>query len=256
MKANKELCVFFKKNNKKFKKLWENENSGGEQRGVRRKKRKMSVQDLIRKLEQYSEVAEIANGGVSFFAEPKYAYEARDIVFEYGAPVYWVDDEEVKTRKEDGEHFTCIDFWDYGHGQAETPFEGVYWSPVGQELYHLNENEEPLNTVRSGKVYVLNSPILTSFGKYEYNELTLEEAKTKLQSSEIISAIGHQSTADAISALTEVDVPMNRATVNMKSGEEAIVIKVNGRLPEGKVLSKDELNSIGFTFGLLVKTSD
>lgn len=113
------------------------------------------------------------------------------------------------------------------------------------------------NTNKSGTIYALNSPILTSFGTYEYKQITEEEASEKLKSaSKIVSAVGHQAAADAFTAATGVQIPMNRVEVKMNAGDEAIVMKVNGRLPEGKVLSLEELKSIGFTLGLLKKTGE
>lgn len=122
-----------------------------------------------------------------------------------------------------------------------------------KKLFEEQDGQTQQSVQKSGYVYVLNSPILTDYGTYEYEELSEEEATQKLQSAEVRSAVGHQGTADAITAITGVQVPMNRQAIVMKTGEEAIVVKVNGRLPEGKILSAEELRSLGFKFGLLRK---
>jgi len=63
-----------------------------------------------------------------------------------------------------------------------------------------------------------------------------------------ISAIGHQATADALSLLLGVQVPVNRIQVSLNPGDDAIVLSLNKRLQEGQVIkSVDELNLIGYT---------
>lgn len=64
-------------------------------------------------------------------------------------------------------------------------------------------------------------------------EISLEEAK-KLLSGEINSAVGHLDTAKVFSSVLGVEVPMNRTTVQLHSGETILVGQYIGpRLPEG-----------------------
>lgn len=66
------------------------------------------------------------------------------------------------------------------------------------------------------------------------------------------SAIGHQGSADAFNQIFnlthEQSVQVNRIQAQMKPNDEAIALKVTGRLPEGQILSLQELESIGFEF--------
>ena len=65
------------------------------------------------------------------------------------------------------------------------------------------------------------------------------------------SAIGHQGSADAFNSLGFSGVEVNRIQATMKTGDQAIALKVTGRLPEGSILSLEELQKIGFEFFLV-----
>jgi len=99
-------------------------------------------------------------------------------------------------------------------------------------------------------LYVLNSPILTSFGFYSYKPLSLAEAIELLKQG-FVSAVGHEATASFLSQLTGVQIPVNRVQVKMQPGDRAIVFQVLQRLPEGKVLSEEELKAVPYRLGLL-----
>ena len=101
-------------------------------------------------------------------------------------------------------------------------------------------------------VYVLNSPILTSFGRYSYRPISTEEAR-KLLANGFVSAIGHESTAQFISRILGIPIPVNRVAINMARGDKALVFQVLVRLPEGRILSEEELRIIPYRLGLLEK---
>lgn len=105
------------------------------------------------------------------------------------------------------------------------------------------------------KTYLLNSPILTAFGAYQYHELDLETAKSFMNDDNrmLISAIGHQPTADFLTQLLGRFVAMNRIQITMQTGETALVFKVKARLEEGKILTQTELENTEIEFGLLEK---
>lgn len=65
-----------------------------------------------------------------------------------------------------------------------------------------------------------------------------------------VSAIGHQSAADAFNLIfnPKQKIEVNRIAATMKRGDVAIALKVIGRLPEGQVLTLQELEEIGFEF--------
>jgi len=104
-------------------------------------------------------------------------------------------------------------------------------------------------------LYVLNTSILPNFGKYEYEKINSDKAKELLNSSDFTSAVGHQATADVLTKILKTKVPVNRVQITLNQGDRAIVFKLEKRLPEGKILNKEELEQIGFSFGLLTRTA-
>jgi len=55
------------------------------------------------------------------------------------------------------------------------------------------------------------------------------------------SVVGHESTALVFSRLLGVEVPTNREAVTLKPGDELLVGALGARLPEGRVLTGEEL---------------
>jgi hypothetical protein len=101
---------------------------------------------------------------------------------------------------------------------------------------------------------ILNTSILTQFGTFTYSQLTLEEARARVAAG-FQSAIGHQSTADVISTLLNVEMKMNRQQYSQGVGDVALVFKLKGRPPEGVILSASEIADIGYEWGLLTRTA-
>ena len=106
------------------------------------------------------------------------------------------------------------------------------------------------------KLAVLNTSILTTEGTFTLKDITLEEAKNLVTENKILSAVGHQSTADILTTLLETEIPMNRIQFAQETGQKALVFKLNGRPEEGKILTAEEIHQIGFKFQLLTKISD
>lgn len=102
-------------------------------------------------------------------------------------------------------------------------------------------------------ITILNTSILTDFGHYSFEQISLKQAKVIASENEVLSAVGHQSTADILTSLLEIDVPMNRINYKQQAGDTALVFKLNGRPEEGKILSIDEIEAIGYSFGKLVR---
>jgi len=85
-------------------------------------------------------------------------------------------------------------------------------------------------------------------GVWSVNEITPEYAKEVISEvGEFTSAIGHEATAVALSEILGVDVQVNRIPAALVPGDVAICLKLNGRLPEGEILSLESLQKIGFT---------
>ena len=104
-----------------------------------------------------------------------------------------------------------------------------------------------------GKLAILNTTILTCDGMFELKTISLEEARELVASygEDIISAIGHQSTADIMTKLLNTDIKVNRIMFKQEPGQQALCFKLNGRPEEGKILSEDEIEQIGYEFKLL-----
>lgn len=103
------------------------------------------------------------------------------------------------------------------------------------------------------KLGLLNTSILTNAGTYSLQDITLSEARTLVRENELDSAIGHASTAEIMTSLLGVDVPVNRQMFSQEEGQQALVFKLNGRPEEGKILSREEIEQIGYKFQLLTR---
>lgn len=105
------------------------------------------------------------------------------------------------------------------------------------------------------KHYLLNTPILTDYGNYEFKQIDVDLAKKMLQADEYESAIGHESTAAVMADILETDIFVSRIQVKMETGDKAIVFRLLTRLPEGKVLTEQELKELPYELGVLKKIS-
>ena len=103
------------------------------------------------------------------------------------------------------------------------------------------------------KLAILNTSILTSTGMYELRDITLQEAQQLVKDNNILSAIGHQSTADILTTLLETTIHMNRIMFEQEQGQKALVFKLNGRPEEGKILTQQEIEQIGYKFQILIR---
>lgn len=105
----------------------------------------------------------------------------------------------------------------------------------------------------SHPIAILNTSILTADGTYDLDTITLQKAKEMLQGAEILSAVGHESTAQILTELLGQEIPMNRIQFEQKLFQKALVFKLNGRPEEGKILSRQEIEDIGYTFKVLYR---
>ena len=102
-------------------------------------------------------------------------------------------------------------------------------------------------------VTILNTSIITAPGRYEYKLIDLSEAKRMVTENSYQSAVGHQSTCDILSKLLGVDIPLNRIQFIQEPGYPALVFKLKGRPEEGRVLTVEEIEDIGYEFGRLLR---
>jgi len=103
-------------------------------------------------------------------------------------------------------------------------------------------------------VALLNCAIITADGEYRCRSVSLDYARERVQKEETVSAIGHEATAQILTELLGISVPVNRIQFEQQAGQDAIVFKLNGRVPEGKILNREEIEGIGYSFKLLERT--
>lgn len=107
------------------------------------------------------------------------------------------------------------------------------------------------------KLYLMNSTAIVRQGLYSYKHISPETARRLIRSGRFISAIGHSGTAEMLSEWSGIHVPANRINVMLERGDIALVVKIETRLPEGKVLDKNEIEALfkegKITFGLLTR---
>ena len=79
-----------------------------------------------------------------------------------------------------------------------------------------------------------------------------------IKNNSFVNAVGHQSTANILAKILEIPVktvdPKKRTTINLQKNDILIGIRFFKRLPEGVVLTEQELNKIGYEFVIVTRT--
>ena len=113
----------------------------------------------------------------------------------------------------------------------------------------------------SRRLFLFNTTIITGLpaqgeATYSVQSLSVESARAiHAAAPEVVSAIGHDAAAAALAALLDAPVAVSRIPAAQAAGDQAICLKIRGRLPEGKILSLPEMGAIGFDLYLLTRTS-
>ena len=110
------------------------------------------------------------------------------------------------------------------------------------------------------RLVLLNTSIITAYGTYQYKPATLADAKALIVEFQqtnlpIESAIGHQATADLLASLLSFPVTVNRTEYKQTLEDITLVFKLRGRVNEGRVLTREELEAMGYNFGVLARLS-
>jgi hypothetical protein len=108
--------------------------------------------------------------------------------------------------------------------------------------------------------YLLNSAVITSFGTFCYTPMTREEARAWYAEGPVTSTIGYEETAAALGEMLGAKIAVDRKTIRMEPGDEALVFRLV--LPAGtnRIDPKDK-GAIGrallnqwFELGLLLRS--
>lgn len=104
---------------------------------------------------------------------------------------------------------------------------------------------------------LLNTSILTADGRYEMKTIDVEGAqwmiKAHLGNGRVVkSYIGHPSTAQILSELLEIEVPVCRELFTQEVEQQALVFKLMGRQTDPtKELTLEEVQTIGYTLKVI-----
>lgn len=96
--------------------------------------------------------------------------------------------------------------------------------------------------------YLLNSAVITAPGTYEYKLIRPENIKNwiPLLESEYESCIGYPETAMALAKIASINVPVNRKTIVMQAGDEALVFRLV--FPQGYRPDPSQKGNMGIDF--------
>lgn len=100
--------------------------------------------------------------------------------------------------------------------------------------------------------YILNSAVITAPGNYSYRHITVAEALTWLHAGGWESTIGYPETAMALAKIANINIPINRKTITMQAGDEALVFRLV--FPQGYRPDPAQKGSMGQEF--ILKNSE
>lgn len=80
------------------------------------------------------------------------------------------------------------------------------------------------------------------------DEIPTEEVEKLLGESQWESIIGHEGTAKVLQRLLGYEIPVNRKAIQLDTQDTLIVFQLYTRLPEGKVLSREEIEKLPYKF--------
>jgi hypothetical protein len=121
---------------------------------------------------------------------------------------------------------------------------------------HNSSEDAQAGNIAIGAIALLNSAVLTDFGHYEMSPISEADAATLVGQRGFVSAVGHFASAGLFSKLLDVHCPVNRVRHAQKVGEEALILRIGTRLPEGCILqSVSDIEQAGYSLALLRRLS-
>jgi hypothetical protein len=104
----------------------------------------------------------------------------------------------------------------------------------------------------------LNTTIVTVDGFFSVRTVSLDDVKTLLKEDRAsrLSAVGHAATAQIMSELLGEEVKENRIQYAQQEEDIAICFKLKGRIPEGQILTREQIEAIGFEFKVMTLHND
>lgn len=106
------------------------------------------------------------------------------------------------------------------------------------------------------RLIFFNAPVLTAYGKFRFELISTDDAKKLIQEfkdKEVLSAIGHGATAEVMSETLDHKIKRNRLSITQTLDDTALVFRLKERAEEGKILEREDIEKIGFEFGILTK---
>ena len=102
-------------------------------------------------------------------------------------------------------------------------------------------------------LYLMSTTIIPSGadGTWVMATITPRHAAEIASGQPFTSAVGHISSAEAMEAALGVPVEANRITVQPEPGDSFLCLRLHSRPPEGRILDREALQAIGFSWALL-----
>ncbi len=109
----------------------------------------------------------------------------------------------------------------------------------------------------------MNAPIVTAEGTWTYRMIGNAENARVFLAGETwdgvqgvdpiprLSAVGHASTAEAMTELLGESVEVNRIDFRAEPGDACLIMKLRGRITEGVTLDREQLEEIGYDFAVM-----
>jgi hypothetical protein len=103
-------------------------------------------------------------------------------------------------------------------------------------------------------LYVMNTSIIPPLfeGRMIVRNISNWEAIGLLERIVFTSAVGHESSAVVLSHILGVNIPFNRITIRVESGDMILAFQLEERLPEGFTPTSDELLNLKYSLRLII----